>query len=312
MSTAVALSTYRHAVQHALDDVETYVVSSAAAGQIASGQLINTSAAVSANRYDRRWCYVWSGAAAGQQRQVVEGSYVATTGPLGVTPPWTTVPLAGSGFELTALFPSIAGTLGATTDYRSLVNAALGLIYVPVTESVTVSGAGRTTLPAATAAWLTRADQLVRFTEPSPVTNRAPVDASWRGIRLVFGAAPALELRAPFTGVLTIEAWRPAATLVNGAASTTGLSADADTALAEVADVTLVGLLLAYQALANRNASRPTGTWAQKYEGQLAVLAAEHAKRMTRGDRSLEPAAAESGQQAAAQATASDALTRVA
>lgn len=298
----VTLLTLRQAVARALDDIETYVVSSASSSQIATGQIINTSTGVSANRYDRRWIYVNSGAAAGQQRQVVEGSYVASTGALGVTPTWTVTPSNGQTFELTGLFSSTPSTLGAHADYRSLIDRTLDLILSPDRLTKQTSPGLTTISLADQAAWLDREDLIVSYQEPAPVAGYPPVSAAWRGYRFVMdGPSPYLEVRAPFStnDDLFVNVWRPASSLVNGAESTVGLQADTDTAAVRVSDVVLVGLMLAYEELANRNASRPTGGWAAKHASQLALVTSEHASRAERGDRTLELAAGVALQQQA-------------
>lgn len=296
MATLLVL---RQTLARALDDIETYTVSSAAPSQIAANQLVNNTTGASTARYNERWVYVNSGAAAGQQRRVINGSYVPATGALGNTPPWDTTPVAAQTFELTGAFPSAPSGVGADTDYRSILNRALALLYVRWTDTVSISTNTYTDLTANQIVWLTQPDQVIRWTEPAYVTSRAKPDASWRGIRLVFDAAPQVEVRAPLASVgdLTLEAWCPAVNLVNGAVSSTGLSADTDTSLPRVNDVVLVALMECYQVLANRNPGRPTGNWRQRWRDQTALVQSEHARRSQMGDRTLEMAAATAQQQ---------------
>lgn len=292
------LLTLRQACARALDDLETYTVASAAAAQIATGQVINTSTNASTERYNARWVYVNSGAAAGQQRQVIRSSYVPSTGALGVTPNWAVIPITGQTFEMTSLFPSAPSTLGADSDYRSLINRTLDLLYFRFTDTVTIA-TSYTNLTADQIDWLTEPDQVIRWTEASPVVNRAKPDASWRGIRLVLDPTPQVEVLAPTSGDLTLEAWRPSDTYISGAASSVGLTADADVAYVQTRDVVLVFLMLAYEVLANRQPGRPSGPWQAKRAAQLVLIQSEHAQRRESGDRTLEMAAAEAQQQAA-------------
>jgi hypothetical protein len=233
----------------------------------------------------------------GQQRHVVVNSFAPLTGGMQVTQPWTILPTAGSGVEFTGLFPCSSGSFGADTDYRSIINRTLGQLLCEdrVTDPITTAD----TYPQPTRPWLARPDRLIAALEPAAVAGRAPVDASWRGARVLPGPTPAIQL-SPFltaSGVVTWRVWRPGHTLVNGAESTAGLVAETDQALPRIEDVVLVALVECYWTLATRNSGRPHGQWLQKVDQQRAWVTTQHAVRAQQGDRTLELAAAAQPQQ---------------
>lgn len=296
---AVTLLTYRQALARALDDIEVHIVASATPSTMVVTSTINAIATASATRYDDRWVYINSGAAAGQQRHVVKASFAPLTGGMQITPQWTTTPSAGQGVEFTGLFPAAPGTFGADTDYRSCINRALRQVLCEdrITDSITTSATyDQTSRP-----WFDRPDRLIQALEPSAVSGRPPVDASWRGVELIpDGPASYVQIRAPFetaSGTVTWRVWRPGDSLISGIESTAGLSADADTALPRVEDVVLVALIECYDALANRSSGRPIGQWRQKARDQRQRVMQQHAIRIERGDRTLELAAAQAAQQ---------------
>jgi hypothetical protein len=173
----------------------------------------------------------------------------------------------GSEIELTALFPIRAQVFGEDVGYTDLINRSLAKLLVPDRVTAPISTADSISLAAYP--WIDRPERILRVMEPPPTGTR-PVDAMWRGPQLVLsGGTPTLEFRAPFdvaSGNVTIEALRPADTLLNGVetAPGTGLSVDTQTAIAPLEDVLLVGLMEAFGALSNRDPGRP-GQWTQKY-----------------------------------------------
>lgn len=293
---AVTLIGYRQPLARELDDLETHTLGGGVVNQAIAASLVHNQTGASTTRFRQRYSYVnGPSAAAGQQRTVY--GYTPSAGALTVTPNYTIVPITGDEIECTSSFPC-APCLGSDTDYGSIINRALSLIYLKVTEPVTLVGGGKVSLTAAQAAWLTQPDQIERWLEPAPVASRSDIDASWRGLRLVPGVAPYIAIDSPFTGTLSFEGWRPADSLISGTYGT-GLVNDTDTAYATVPDLILVGLMLAYRILANRNAGNPTGNWGNKYKDHLALVIDQNTARQQRGDRTLELAAAEASQQQA-------------
>lgn len=267
-------ASYRRALAYALNDLGVYPVSSGTGTTVTIVTLADSTSDASTHRYDGRWVYLATGAGQGTQRRVKRGGFTPSSGALTLELSWT-APSSPDEVELTGLFPCQAGGLGSTSvspedpGYNGLVNRALSLLLVPdrVTLAITTADTYSTT----TWPWLDRPERLVRVLEPAPVAGGAPVDASWRGPQLVVdGPAPFLQLNAPFstaTGTLTLDVLRPADTLISGAESTTGFTAEGQTAIASVNDVREIGLLEAYRALRHRGGVG-VSAWEKAFEQQ--------------------------------------------
>lgn len=266
---AFTLRQYRQHLARALDDLETYQVTSSTADATVVAALVNETTGASDRRYDGRWAYVSAGTAMGEPAVIKGGGYAPATGVLSVADPWGTVPGAGDTLELTGLFPAVSGVLGADTDYRALVNRALSYLLVPDHLDLTTV-AGQQEYPlAAYARWLDRPSRATGLLDPPRATGY-PRMPSWRRWDLKLdGGTPTLALfdRAYPTSGATLQllAMRPGDTLVNGAESSVGLVLDTDTAVPDIEDATTVGLMLACEALANRSTGRPNGDWHTRF-----------------------------------------------
>lgn len=289
--------TLRQAIEAALDDGGRFAVSSAAASTVASAALVNATSNASANTFDGAWVYLASGAAGvvGQQRMVKPGTYVPSTGTLGIFPPWTSTPTGGEIMEVTRVFPSVAGAnvAGVTmedTSYQSIENRALSRLAIPDRVEFAIGTGWRyatTSYP-----WLDRPERFVRALEPGP-TGLMPVDCTWRGVQLrLDGATPHLEIAAPFEhagGTLVLEVIRPGNSLINvsgggWAESSVGLVNDDDYCLPSFEDVFPEAMFCAYQALAARSPGRPYPKAAELMEFWLG-----EARKGRYHDRALDP-----------------------
>jgi hypothetical protein len=257
------LRQYCQALSRALDDFAVYTVAASGASSVTSVDIADLTTSASANRFDGAWVYARE---SGVQRRALKAGLTPATGALALNYTWTLV-TAGSQIDVTRLFPIKAQIPHEDVSYTDLVNRALAKLLIP--DRVTVAITTADSISLAAYRWIDRPERILRVMEPPPSGTR-PVDAMWRGPQLVLsGGAPTLELRAPFdvaSGSVTIEALRPADTLLNGVetAPGTGLSLDTQTAIAPLEDVVLVGLMEAYLALSNRDPGRP-GQWTQKY-----------------------------------------------
>lgn len=293
MATALA---YWRELAYALDDAAVYQVAAASSTTITPGGLASSESGASPNRYDHRWVAVVSGNGTGQQRSVVPGSYVPSTGLLTLAVGWSTVPIGNDLVMLTGLFPVFEGVVaGEDTSYRDLVNRALALILVPDRVDLAVTDDSTAlTLP-----WLDREGRLDTsdgegwLLEPSPVSGRRARPCMWRGPKLVMdGQSPTLELKAPLAATLTLKVRRPGNTWIATASSwnetpaSGGLVNASDEAIPTIEEVVTVGKMLAYQALMGRSPGRPSGNWADKYADARA-----EAMKLDRFDHTLYAAA---------------------
>lgn len=254
---------YRTALR--LDDAMAYGVHASTLDSVTIASLVNTAPGASVSRYDGRWLY-----AAGQQMRVRTGGYAPASGVLTVQNGWSSPPAFGAVAYVTGLFPiqSSGGAAGEDAAYQDLVRAALAELAYPDTLELPITTADAYGL-AAYQRWLDRPERLLGVREPAPVAGRRAVDAAWRGPRLErAGALVRLRLDAPFAagtaGVLTLDVLRRADSLVDGAESATGPTADAHAVEADPEDVVTGALAFAYQVLATRAASSPDGAaWAE-------------------------------------------------
>ena len=288
------LLAYRNALQRALDDVGLYLVTSVSSVSVLCNSLINSATGASTGRYNGAYAYIQSGTGVGNQGVIKENSYVPSTGSITIqrSSGWDTSPAAGSVIEITRLFPSIgAGSaVGAQTDdtdYRSLINRALAYILIPDQVSVTTVANQQEYSLSTYAYWLDREARLTGVLDPARASGW-PTRPTWRRWELQLdGGTPTLQFidRAYPTSGATFEVVvrRPADTLISGAESTTGLSADTDTAVPAVNDVVTVGLMLAYEALMNRSPGRPNGDYLKRWTGQIDL-----ARRVAGYDRTQE------------------------
>lgn len=244
-----------------LDDIAQHSVASATSSTVVVTQLVNLTTGASADRYNGTHVFHRQAGLPGQSRTVRPGGYAPSTGTLTVFPNWTTTPTAGDLIYLTHKFPVISEGADGGTDSRALVNKSLRKLSIPDRVHLAI-GTGYA-YPLTSFTWLDRPERLVRVLEPGP-TGGEPVDASWRGPRLVLdGPTPTLNLRVPFenaTGSLTLEVMRPGHTLIATAgvwAESTGLINDTDQCLPNAEDVLPQFMAEAYAALASRTPGRP-------------------------------------------------------
>lgn len=300
---------YRQELARALDDLEVYLASSGTSTTVVCSNLINSGTNVSADRYNGRYVYISAGTGVGSQSVVKTAGYAPSTGTLTILDSggWATSPGSGSTVELTALFPAINAATAASSfsdghDYQSLVNRALSMILVPDVLSVTTVADQQEYALSTYAYWLDRPSRLLGVLDPPRATGWS-TKRTWRRWELQLdGGTPTLQFidRAyPVSGAtFELQVLRPADTLISGAESSTGLSADTDTAVPAVNDVVTVGLMLAYESLANRSPGRPNGDYLKRWAAQIDL-----ARRVARYDRSQETpqqqAAAPAGTEAA-------------
>lgn len=279
---ASTLLQYRRALARALDDLEPHVVLSATATTVTINALINSTTGASTGRYNGAYVYVASGTGAGKQRVVKTNSYVPSTGTLTTQngSGWDATLAAGDNLEITRLFPayndaSSSSSLGGDTDYRSLVNRALSYLLVPDQISVTTVADQQEYSLSTYAYWLDRPERLLGVLDPPRATGWS-TKPTWRRWELnLDGGTPTLQFtdRAyPVSGAtFELNVLRPANTLISGSESSSGLVSDASTAIPEVNDVVTIGLMLAYEALANRSPGRPNGDYLKRWSAQIEL-----------------------------------------
>lgn len=252
---------YYRALALALDDVTTSVtVTGASAPSTAiCAQLVNATSGVSSGRWEGAWVLNTAGAGAPQQRRVAQ--FTPGTGTLTITPVWTSTPSIGDTIELTQKFPAMPAA-ASVTDYRALINAALGHIWVDGIE-LTASISTADTVSLSGYPGIRTADQIQDVLEPHPISGRSPVSAMWR-VRdvIVSSGVTTLRLKSPFArahGTLTVRVRLQASAYIAtagtwSAASIAGLVNLSDEARPPVQDVVDVALVEAYQALLRRKA----------------------------------------------------------
>ncbi len=264
------LQAYRQALILALNDGMITTTTSSTSAGVTCGGLINNATNASVNRFDSNWVNHVQASGASQQRTVKPGSYVPSTGTITTNLAWTG-PSAGDVIEITSMFPAIQQSMGVDTDYRTIINRALGHLLVPAEIALTITTSDTYALTAYRK-WLDRPERLRYVLEPAPVSGRAAVDAEWRGWQLVLnGELPTLQLSAPFGatgGSLTLGVLRPSSTWVGTASvwaeSSTGLVNNTDEAVPSVEDALPQMLVEAYQVLMSRSPGRPNGDYAKK------------------------------------------------
>lgn len=299
---ASTLAQYRQGLARALDDLEVYLVSSGTSTTVVASGLINSATGASTGRYNGAYAYVSAGTGIGNQSVVKEAGYAPSTGTLTILDSggWDTAPATGSTLEITRLFPAIQAATAPSSysdgnDYRALINRALAYLLVPDQISVTTVADQQEYSLSTYAYWLDRSERLRGVNDPPRATGW-PSKRTWRRWELnLDGPTPSLvflDRAYPTSGAtFELDVLRPADTLISGAESSTGLSADTDTAVPAVNDVVTVGLMLAYESLANRSPGRPNGDFLTRWKTQIEI-----ARRLRNYDRTQETAA----QQAAA------------
>jgi len=287
---------YRRAIATALNDLEIHTVTSATSSTVTVVRMADSTTGAAPTRFDGAWVYIATGAGQNQQRRAKNGGFDPVAGVLTVVLPWF-APQVTDEIEITRLLPAIREIPG-DTSYNDLIDRSLSMLMAPDRLTLPITTSDQYPMTAYT--WLDRPERLVRVLEPSPVAGRAPVDASWRNPRLVVdGATPFLQLDVPFgtaTDNLTLEVLRPGDSLISGGESTTGLVAEASTALPSIADVRTVALMEFARVMLQRTQGRPDGAnWERRFAD-----AREQAERLTYFDRTRLAPSAPSGQEAAA------------
>lgn len=307
---ASTLAQYRQGLARALDDLEVYLASGGSGSTVVASGLINSATNASTGRYNGAYVYISAGTGIGNQSVVKEAGYAPSTGTLTIldSTGWDTSPASGSTVEITRLFPALQAATAPSSysdgnDYRALVNRALSYLLVPDQVSVTTVADQQEYSLSTYAAWLDRPARLAAVLDPPRATGW-PSKRTWRRWELnLDGPTPSLvflDRAYPTSGAtFELDVLRPADTLISGVESSTGLSADTDTAVPAVNDVVTVGLMLAYESLANRSPGRPNGDYLKRWAAQI-----ELARRVARYDRSQETpqqqqAAAPAGTEAA-------------
>lgn len=274
--------TIRRDAQAALDDLSVHSALAGATFQTVGSILLASSAAnLSVDRYNGRWLYhIPASGMNQQQRQVVKGSYVASTGFVTVAPGWA-APLENEQLEMTALFPCFTPPFAAETSYARLIRRSMQRLSYRDRVTVAITTSQTYTL-SASFPWLDREERLLAVLEPG-ITGGAPVDASWRRPRLIRdGGAVSLILDVPFitaSGSISLDVLRPGDTLigVNGGAyaeSTVGLVNETDLTPLPVSEIIPVFLEEAYAVLATRANTNPSVNWAQRLKDQRPLARA--------------------------------------
>lgn len=278
---------YWQALAQAFDDLILASSSAATSSTVTLPLLGNAHASASADRYNGRFLYVVSGPGAGAQRTVRTGGYAPGTG-IFTFDPTTTAPTS-SVIALTGLFPVLPSSFESKTDYRSIINRALGMLVVPDRLNVTVT-AGVDSYATTAHPWLDRPERIRGWREVGILTGKHPRACDWRGLRLSLdGIAPVIEIDVPWNGTLFVDVLRPANTLISGGASTVGLVNESDTASPDVESVVRVAKPLALEVLMHRSPGYPSGNWAEMYPA--AVRDARSVRYYDRSSESPQAAA---------------------
>jgi hypothetical protein len=284
------LAVLYRALAMALDDLLPALAGAGTSSTVTMPALVNPTAGASTTRYDGAFVCAVTGAVPGQQRRVRTAGYAPSTGTLTVYPAWN-APDVLDEVDITRLFPVITASANVSpagdVDYRTLTNRALERYPVPDRLALTtVSGQYAYSL-AAYGHWISSEDHVGRLLGPPILSGYPPAEETrWRFGRIAFdGGAPTLYLRAPYTTdgeTFLLDVVRPASSLVNGAESTTGLSAFTDAVADQVRleDFLVLGMDEAYRALANRGADgRPWAPLAEHQQARAEAKVTELAAR---------------------------------
>jgi hypothetical protein len=266
----------RRALAKALDDIETYKISSSTGSTSTIPGLINFTTGASPARFDPRWIFIAEGFAIGTQNAIKADGYDPATGVVTPLQFWDTTPHANDVADLTGLFPSV-GYAGATSpaggvSYYHLINEAARLLIEPdYIDVVTVANQQAYPLTAQ-ARWLDRPMRVTGVWDPPRDSGwpRTRTSRRWE-IRFDGGTPSLVFLDRAYSQAghtFQISVMRPGDTLVNGAESSTGVVAETDTLLSSVEDLVDVGLYLAYRTLLHRSFGRPSGNWSELLKDQ--------------------------------------------
>jgi hypothetical protein len=266
------LTAYRQALARALDDLDVFILSAAAAGPpttVTSLSLINTATGVTSSLFEGAWLFHSVGASAPQARRVA--AYTPATGLLTLAAAMN-APSVSDTCELSRLFPAIAA-IGSETDYRTIINRGLGRMMIERKD--TISATVSDSYPLTAFPSLDRPERLRRVSEPNPHPGRAtPVDSAHRKWRVVPDVpTAALENDAPFavaTGVVTLEWTAPAtkwiAVAATWAESAVGLVNESDEAQPAIEEALPFLVEEALTVLIARAPGRPNAEWERKLE----------------------------------------------
>ena len=281
-----------------------HTVLSATGTTVTLNQWATALANASTQRYGSHWIFVKSSASGSIQKAVRPGSYVPSTGTLTASGDsgWDTTLVLGDEVEITGLFPSApyGGPGGEDTDYRSILNRALGRLLIEDRLDVTtVADQYAYPFALATYPWLDRMTRVLAVLDPPRATG-LPRRETWRKHAWkIDGGAMTLEfLDRPYPtsgATFQVTVLRPANTWINGAESTVGLAAPTDTAVPSIEEVVTVARMYAFEALLTRSKGRPSGDWAGPYEA-----ARKDAMSLARWDRSNDAAPEPTQQRGAA------------
>lgn len=242
-----------------LDDRESVTLSGGSTTTAVSLALVTADAGVTSNRYAGRWFFNQT-----KNTQAKVASYVPGTGTTTNAPAVTANASTDVG-HLTSLFP-VLHDVGAETDYRTLINRALGRMFREreVSQAVTTAATyAQTTRP-----WLDRQERLLGVREPAPVAGHVNIDSGWREWTLVPGTpTSSLEVKDLFTtsGTVVLDTISPASSYIAvssaWAESTVGLVNQTDEAEPSVEEFLPFGLVEALTVLIARSPGRPNAEW---------------------------------------------------
>lgn len=293
----MTLRAYRQALARSFDDLGVYTVLASTSTATTVHELLNSTPNGSGRRYDGRWAYISGGVAVGAGTHVRPAGLVPSTGVLTMARFWDTIPVANDILELTGLFPAVPG-LGEDTDYRTLINRALGRLLVEDRLDVTTV-ADQWTYSLSAYPWLDRMTRVMAVLDPPRATG-LPRRETWRphhwtidqgAMTLEFDARPYPTSGATFQ----VKVLRPANTLITGTESSVGLVSDDETAVPSVEEVVTVARMFAFETLLTRSKGRPSGDWSGQFE-----IAQKEARGLARWDRSQDVQAEPTQRQGAA------------
>lgn len=219
-----------------------------------------------------------------KQQQVTATGLTSASGTITVGSAFGSSINSATAFEVSTRLALIdGGNKTAGISLNQCVNLALQHLLVPDELTVAITTSDEIALTT-WQGWLDRVDRLRAVLEPSPVSGRAPIDASWRfrsdePLLTLDAELPKLRLEVPFstaTGSLTLQVLRPAETWLRISSTWTemtpgtGMTAETDETKVDLAHIRAAGKVFAYQAMAEARSGARRGEYQAQYEAALA------------------------------------------
>lgn len=241
-------------IGHALNDLSVpFVASGGTTTTVVLPALANATPNASRHFEDAAWAYNQTQRVTGK---VQAGGYDPPTGRLTIDPPWP-IPVNGDRIILTRELPILSSALTRESSYQYVASeAARWLWFEHQLPLLTVGGAHAYSL-ASYGRWLTRRDQFLGLLDPPIVPGYVPQSGTWRRPTLDFAAGvPTLHLRTAYAGSgepLALGVQCPLAEVVNGVDSAAGMTLESDSVNGDLAELSTVGLWIAYRTLSQGN-----------------------------------------------------------